>query len=245
MYSVGHSDPYTGPHLNLKPPQKLKNQKKYKIKNLKKNDDFLKIETISVSNVQLNQHDLPILELNNELTGTIEALVDSGASRNFVSQAFINQHHLNKEVQTNKKPVSVTAANGGTIHNIGLITLDFSFDLNDSTDTTQQLTFYVLDQLAHDLILGIPFITDYGNQIDWANLHESSEHTIEAPEIIEGTPNDADKESDDTFMDAHEELHTEDLLKDELTTQELNHNPQLGINLTTAREVRRDRKSVV
>lgn len=239
MYSVGHSDPYTDPHLNLKPPQKLKNQKKYKIKNPKKYDDFLKIETISVSNVQLNQHDLPILEINNELTGTIEALVDSGASRNFVSQAFINQHHLNKEVQINKKPVSVTAANGDTIRNIGLITLDFSFDLNDSTDTIQQLTFYVLDQLAHDLILGIPFITDYGNQIDWANLHESSEHTIEAPEIIEGTPNDADKESDDTFMDAHEELHTEDLLKDELTTQELNHNPQLGINLTTAREVRR------
>lgn len=134
--------------------------------------------------MQLNQHDLPIPELNNGLADTIEAvrlviLLARPSSTNIIwRKKYIKRYQPRPRMATQ-------------FPNTGLITLEFSIGSNNTTNTTQQRNFYALEQLAHDLILGFPFITDYGDQIDWGSLHESSEQITEAPERIEDTGNHA------------------------------------------------------
>lgn len=214
---------------NLENPKKLENPK------IQKNTET-EVLNLFLSSVYLNDHDLPVLKISSEKFDDTVALIDTGASRNFISYNFIKTHNLQHEVQEDSRPVRVTAANGENIRNLGTITLDINFKLPSEYYTGEIFTFFVLEKLQHKVILGVPFIRKHGNEIDWSGLCEEDEieETEEnSPEVIDDPivekiikDNESDRESLTDYMSAEERLNPEE------------HN-QLAINITSARQLKK------
>lgn len=84
-------------------------------------------------------------------------LVDSGATHNFMSREFVEQHGL--EV-TKGKQACVTLADGSKVY-----TSDYVWCYVDFKVVGSCLKFTVLPQCP--LILGMPFLKQFNPDIDW------------------------------------------------------------------------------
>ena len=153
------------------------------------------IENLSVSNVYMDRKELPLLKVKNELFKECVALVDSGASRNFLDYEFVKSHQLENYLEPTEFE-DVVAANKKTISVKGELTLELQFKLRDEWQN-ENIRFLVLENINHKMILGFPFVKDHGNKVDWENIEKETE-TPEIPDIeeqIESSDENGSKET--------------------------------------------------
>lgn len=174
------------------------------------------IENLSVSNVYMDRKELPLLKVKNELFKECVALVDSGASRNFLDYEFVKSHQLENYLEPTEFE-DVVAANKKTISVKGELTLELQFKLRDEWQN-ENIRFLVLENINHKMILGFPFVKDHGNKVDWENIEKETE-TPEIPDI-------------------EEQIES----SDENDLEETQENELIGIN--SMRAVRRNLKNV-
>lgn len=189
----------------------IKNTSKQEIQNdlITNNKDIqedLQLLPLFISSVYINDKELPVLNITNELFGEAVSLIDSGASRNYMSREFIIEHHLEHMINSAEYK-EVVAANKGTLQVVGEISMEIQFRL-EGVWRQEETTFIVLRNLNHSVILGVPFVKSFGNQIDWSNL-EDPEEILNVPELIddyytrdENKDDESDTESIDTFTTA-------------------------------------------
>ncbi|CAF3434864.1 unnamed protein product [Rotaria socialis] len=92
------------------------------------------------------------------------ALIDCGASHNFISENFITFHNLPTR---NIPPVSVTVANG-IISHIDQALMNFELKLDDFNDNiTSAYVFPIKSETNYDMILGLPWLFKHNPRIDW------------------------------------------------------------------------------
>jgi hypothetical protein len=125
--------------LNSKSTEKQKNIKKIS-KNQKRTDKKTK-----------NFNNLPILPVQlEEFDAHVNALIDSGANGNFISENLVTK--LEIPVIRNKTPPHISVANASRITKIGYRTVPLCVNHN----LTEKITFQVIANLSHDIILGTP-----------------------------------------------------------------------------------------
>jgi hypothetical protein len=97
------------------------------------------------------------------LHNTIDALIDSGATNNFISPALILQFRIPIYGLTKPKfvcNVDGTANSNGTVTEYAPITILYN-------DQTTAHTFYVIDLGEDHMLLGMPFLATTNPDIDW------------------------------------------------------------------------------
>lgn len=94
---------------------------------------------------------------------TYNALIDSGASQNFISETIVSE--LSDSPVNLFQPCNVKLADSTTTTKCTKMfkNLNFTHQFNDKHD------FYVMKNLNHDIILGFPWLVDRQPKIDWSN----------------------------------------------------------------------------
>ncbi|MGA7507230.1 MAG: reverse transcriptase family protein, partial [Erwinia billingiae] len=97
------------------------------------------------------------------LISEVDALVDSGATDNFISPAIV--HHFNLATRLLDKPRTIRNVDK-TPNKIGAVTQAVDLVLRFKGTRTQ--TFYVVDLGDDHMLLGMPFLSATNPDIDWA-----------------------------------------------------------------------------
>ena len=85
---------------------------------------------------------------------TLNALVDTGATSNYISESAANYLKIfNSQLQFDKNTHQIQVANKTVLTSLGNITLDFN--LNDNSFVSK---FTVMEELSFDIILGLSFL---------------------------------------------------------------------------------------
>ena len=92
---------------------------------------------------------------------TAQALVDSGAGENYISRAWIKEHHVPTRGKEN--PYEVTVASGTVMEQIRSEVPALYMEINNHRE---QINLDVL-KTHHDVILGMPWLQQHQPQIDW------------------------------------------------------------------------------
>lgn len=100
---------------------------------------------------------------------TGNALIDCGASGNFMSETFVQQANI--EIQQNKETHEVKLANG-IIETLNRVALNIPISFETQREP-MHVNCVILPSLSYDLILGTPWLKQYNPRIDWQN------HTLE------------------------------------------------------------------
>ena len=107
-----------------------------------------------------NSH--PLLKFTAQIggrTGTV--MLDSGATSNFVSQAFITKNHIPSTALTSRRTILLADGSTHSIHRqIPFLSLSF-------TGFTGPVNAHILPLHEYDVILGMPWLTQFNPQIDW------------------------------------------------------------------------------
>ncbi len=83
------------------------------------------------------------------------ALLDSGSSLNFLSRAFVEKHGL----LPHKGPmVRATLADNAQLTTDDVVGLTLEFGAGGAGAKRFDIECYVLEQLSHDLVLGLSFL---------------------------------------------------------------------------------------
>lgn len=153
-----------------------------------------------ISSVFINETDLPMLSVTNELFGNVTTLIDSGAAKNFIDQEFIKKHNLEHHLESTIHNEAV-AADNKSLKILGEIVLHIQFQLQ-GTWKQEDITFIVLENLSHPIILGVPFVRLYGNKIDWSNI-DKQEEIADITELIDdySSMDEATKQESDNTLD--------------------------------------------
>ena len=105
------------------------------------------------------------------------AVIDSGATSNYIHKQFVEKHKL----QTEKLPRPQPLYNvDGSQNNIAMMTEHITLQV-DMDGMTTDIDFKVADLYNNDAIIGLPWLRDVGPTIDW------KEKTISMPEFIRST----------------------------------------------------------
>jgi hypothetical protein len=97
------------------------------------------------------------------LHSTIDALIDSGATDNFISLTLVHQFRIPIYELAKPKIVRIvdgTANSNGTVTEYAPITILYN-------DQTTAHTFYVIDLGEDHMLLGMPFLAATNPDIDW------------------------------------------------------------------------------
>lgn len=92
-----------------------------------------------------------------------EALVDSGATTNFINSTFVKKHHLEKKQVA--KPLNVTNADG-TINTAGTITHYVKARLQLGNHVTEH-NLYIINLGDKDMMIGYTYLYAHNPEIDW------------------------------------------------------------------------------
>ena len=93
-------------------------------------------------------------------------LLDSGASSNFISEAFINQHQI--PVYTRKRPIPLSSLNGQPFLTPGVQYFTDIMHLSFQ-DHSESLCFNVIPIKGYDVVLGIPWLRKHDPVIEWSS----------------------------------------------------------------------------
>jgi hypothetical protein len=95
----------------------------------------------------------------------IEALLDSGATQNFISPRAIRKHGIpTRPLETVKQIRNAD----GTRNKIGEVTSAADLRVHHQGETHMH-PFYVIDLGKDDMLLGMPFLSTANPKIDWVN----------------------------------------------------------------------------
>jgi hypothetical protein len=109
-----------------------------------------------------NRHKL--VTFNGEVQKTPSSiLIDSGASRDFISQQMVEK--LNLKTAKTENPLGVTLADGRQI-NSGRIVKDADIEIGP---LRMQRTLHVLNMTGLEVVLGKPFLSDFNPAVDWTS----------------------------------------------------------------------------
>jgi len=111
----------------------------------------------------------PVMPIKIQET-TVSALIDSGASGNFIANNSVTELKLSRNPKEHNK--KVTFANGQSTE----ITHDVEIPVTFS-DTEASIRFDIIEGLTQPIILGLPFLQEFNPQIDWTiqNITENKE----------------------------------------------------------------------
>lgn len=124
--------------------------------------------------------DISVSPSHSTTTLPCKALLDSGASANFISSSFISSHSL--PVSFNSFPLSL--ADGSSTQALGSIDLQVSFQ-----GKLFKHNFVVVNS-PFNVILGIPWLQDTNPTIDWATGSVSVDNQQNVPPLFKDVPSD-------------------------------------------------------
>lgn len=112
---------------------------------------------------------------------TFDAMIDSGASGNFINPKTVIKHTIWTRVKG--KPYRLTVANGSDIGKEGIEIETIELEMTTQGRHFEMISFDVAPIGNHDIILGMPWMQQHNPSIDWAD------ETIEfdrcrCPEIV-------------------------------------------------------------
>ena len=147
----------------------------------------------------------PVQLHSKSLRSSIDALLDSGATDNFISPLIVNRF----EIETFQLPKPKIVCNvDGSKNSIGPMTDAVNLEVHYHNQIVP-LRFYVMNLGSDEMLLGMPFLTTYNSDINWQdgtfsgdiialtdNAHQqsSNKHKIYDPEIEEEDLDDQDYE---------------------------------------------------
>lgn len=108
----------------------------------------------------------------------VTALVDSGASSNFISHSLFQKLKLRKFAKA-IQPIDVHSAFEERNQTRFIINLKYRIG-----NTPFSSTFFVIDKLSQDVILGIPFIKKFSKHINWDQSTVAGVETVKTTNIL-------------------------------------------------------------
>jgi hypothetical protein len=116
---------------------------------------------------QESTHTKPLLIIPIKWEGrTAKAMVDSGATGNFISAEWVYQHQI--QTQRKNQPYYLTVADGSEMPtNEGRVALETKPLRVVSQQHHMTITFDVLRLATYDIILGMPWLRQHNPQINW------------------------------------------------------------------------------
>ena len=116
-------------------------------------------KAIAMTRALSDEHVMIDITLNNR---RLRAMLDSGASGNFVAERYAHYHNLPIRRKTVVYPlVSVdgSAIGGGRVTNETTVMLEIE-------EHRERITLDIVDMVSHDVILGIPWLRKWNPHID-------------------------------------------------------------------------------
>jgi len=107
---------------------------------------------------------IPVNLRSLSLISEVDALIDSGATDNFISPTVIKRFNIPTQILAKSLPIRNV---DGTPNKIGAITQAVDLALRFKGTRTQ--TFYVIDLGDDHMLLGMPFLKATNPNIDWTN----------------------------------------------------------------------------
>ena len=102
-----------------------------------------------------------VIRVNNH---NVNALIDSGASRNCVSEHYFNTCRISRSRLNTNNKLPLISASGASLQCLGTVTLDVNLQ-----GLSFPILFYVIRNLSIKCILGIPFLQDTKAVVDFSN----------------------------------------------------------------------------
>ena len=144
------------------------------------------------------------------LQAATQALIDSGATDNFISPVLSNRHKL-PAYQLDKpkvvRNVDSTPNSIGKVTHVTNLTIEYN-------DTCAELRFLIIDLGGDDMILGYPFLELTNPIINWSTGEFPGEVTVQTKDAYKWTPerqlNYLDKMNVDNFISSKEEGYDHD-----------------------------------
>ena len=144
------------------------------------------------------------------LQATTQALIDSGATDNFISPVLSNRHKLSMYKLDKSRVVRNV---DGTPNLIGKVTYATDLTINYN-DIRAELCFLIIDLGGDDMILGYPFLELTNPIINWSTGEFPGEVTVQTKDAYKWTPerqlNYLDKMNIDNFISSKEEGYDHD-----------------------------------
>ncbi|OMH80913.1 Retrotransposon-derived protein PEG10 [Zancudomyces culisetae] len=100
---------------------------------------------------------------------TVAALIDSGASENFISSDAVQKYHLMPFTLTS--PIPVETINGNPLLPNGINQYVDSVTLEIANDHAEKIDLYVIPATHADIILGLPWLQRHAPNINWKSLN--------------------------------------------------------------------------
>ena len=173
--------------------------------------DTITDQLLSIENRTDKRPHLPIA-INNTVTN---ALIDSGSTQSFVTKEFLKR--CNVEYNTIRKPIKFISASNDTIKSLGTATVSCQL-VGFSSAITTQLTFNVLDQFNHDILLGTSALEGIGCTWNPAskelllNEHSYSYYSSNSHGYL--TSDDDDEDTKLSLLQINEQELTDPVLND-------------------------------
>lgn len=173
-------------------------------------DELLAVET---ENVLKMKKERSLLRIGISIGGnSVKALIDSGASRNYVSKSFATRWKLPVK-NTNRWKVRL---GDGSIRTIGSEVQDLSIVLRGSNGALEDVvSFGVIDTTSFDVLLGLSWLRRINPKIDWATGEltvQVNDRTVVIPPAKASRMLCLDDIEDLDFIDMEEEMPDEGYL---------------------------------
>ena len=145
------------------------------------------LSSLSVNNLDVHKKSLPsflvpvILKFPS-LDVTIDALLDSGATANFLSTSILSEIPLSALFGYKPSDKSVSLANGQRLPISGEVKLPIQ--VNSSSGVSHSSASFFVTQLKYDAVLGLPWLCSVNPVIDWKNLSVQFRSVATKPSVI-------------------------------------------------------------
>ena len=130
--------------------------------------------TVFTTRSTQNSVHAPITFHSRTLHSQVSALIDSGATENFISPDLIK--HFSIPTYKIPRPKVVRNING-TKNNIGNVTLATTLKIHYQNKDTGH-TFYIIGLGVDHMLLGMPFLHDTNPHINWTNSALRTKSTL-------------------------------------------------------------------
>ncbi|GKV53537.1 hypothetical protein SLEP1_g60058 [Rubroshorea leprosula] len=114
-------------------------------------------------------------------------LIDSGASRNFMSYRYMIQNHITTTRKPQEESYSPTGPGGDKFSRVDKETVPVSMVLQQHYE---DLVFDVFSMASHDIVLGYPWLVRHNPTIDWKNGVLKFRDCEHVTTIAPGTPDE-------------------------------------------------------
>lgn len=129
--------------------------------------DVLRIGNIYEINNESSHFHIPITLTGDNRSISTTALLDSGATTNFINENFVWKHHICTHKLPSPRPLFNV---DGTLNKAGTVNSYASLKLT-IREHTEQIPFTIMDIGSDNAIIGLTWLRQYNPIINWKDGH--------------------------------------------------------------------------